>query len=173
MSRWRVGCLAIVAVLVLLPAVPARAATAAVSCVDLDNDGTCGIKEPALGPILDANGGFLDTEFASPGFVPPGGSVGVVLNNFATDNDSLAIYATGDIRINGKLKAKHVESVDLETIQDMFVGAERFDRILGRSMLPERHHPHRSQPRVRRQGPDEGGRRRQFLVRGSEEHRLR
>ena len=122
MSRWRVGCLAIVAVLVLLPAVPARAATAAVSCVDLDNDGTCGINEPALGPILDANGGFLDTEFASPGFVPPGGSVGVVLNNFATNNDSLAIYATGDIRINGKLKAKHVESVDLETIQDMFVG---------------------------------------------------
>jgi hypothetical protein len=93
MSRWRVGCLAIVAALVLLPAIPAHA-TAAASCVDLDNDGTCGSNEPALGPILDANGGFLDTEVASPGFVPPGGSVGVILDNFATNSDSLAIFAT-------------------------------------------------------------------------------
>jgi hypothetical protein len=38
--------------LVLLPAVPVRAATAAPSCVDLDNDGTCGVNEPALGPVL-------------------------------------------------------------------------------------------------------------------------
>jgi hypothetical protein len=122
MSRTRVGCLGIVAVLVLLPAIPARAATAAASCVDLDNDGSCGVNEPALGPVLDATGGVLDTEFASPGFVPPGGSV-ESSSTISRRTTSLAIYATGDVRINGKLKAKDVESVDIETIQDIFVGA--------------------------------------------------
>jgi len=101
----------------------AHALTLSPSCVDLDNDGTCGAKEPLLAPLLDANGGSFDVTVAVPGYVPPGGSVGIILNNYSSSNDTLSIYATGDIRINGKIKMKNVESVDLENEQDMFVGA--------------------------------------------------
>src|SRR5712691_4161631 len=113
MVRYRVFLLLGVVVAVLAPTLPAQAATTpARSCVDLNNDGMCGANEPTLGPILDANGGALDTTVASPGYTPPGGGVGVIFNSFVTNNDTLSINATGDIRVNGSLKAKHVQSVD-------------------------------------------------------------
>jgi hypothetical protein len=122
-ARARVFLLLGVVIAVLAPVAPAQASTPpARSCVDLDNDGVCGANEPTLGPILDANFGSLDTTVASPGYTPPGGSVGVIFNNYATNNDTLSINATGDVRINGSLKAKHVESVDIETLQDVIVG---------------------------------------------------
>jgi hypothetical protein len=123
-ARFRVFLLLGIVVAVLAPVASAHAATtAARSCVDLDNDGVCGANEPTLGPILDANFGSLDTTVASPGYTPPGGSVGVILTNYSTNNDTLSINATGDVRVNGKVKAKHVESVDIETLQDVIVGA--------------------------------------------------
>src|SRR5690242_9536645 len=81
-----------------------------------------GAKEPLLAPLLDANGGSFDVTVPVPGYVPPGGAVGIILNNYSSANDTLSIYATGDIRINGKLKMRNVESVDLENEQDMSVG---------------------------------------------------
>jgi hypothetical protein len=118
----RIVGLLVVFVLAFAHAPIAHALTLSPSCVDLDNDGTCGAKEPLLAPLLDANGGSFDVTAAVPGYVPPGGAVGIILNNYTSSRDTLSIYATGDIRINGKLKMKNVESVDLENEQDVFVG---------------------------------------------------
>jgi hypothetical protein len=111
---------------------PASASTLPTrSCVDLNNDGVCGANEPNLAPILNATDGVLDTTVASPGYTPPATCcVGVILNNFATNNDSLDLFTSGDVRISGSLKAKHIGDLDIETPQDVFI-ADRSSLALG------------------------------------------
>jgi hypothetical protein len=72
------------------------------SCVDLNNNGVCDSGEPALGPLLNA--GSFDTSVAEPGYTPPAGMVGLVLNNLPLTADGLNLTATGGIVVNGKLK---------------------------------------------------------------------
>jgi hypothetical protein len=101
------------------------------SCVDLNNDGVCGPTDPDLAPILNATDGQFDTTVASPGYTPPGTCcVGVIFDNFATNNDSLDIFATGDVRVFGAMKAKHIADLDIETPQDVFI-ADRASLALG------------------------------------------
>jgi hypothetical protein len=101
------------------------------SCVDLDNDGVCGAQDPDLAPILNATDGVFDTTIASPGYTPPGTCcVGIIFDNFATNNDFLDINATGDVRIFGSMKAKPIQDFGISTPQDVFI-ADRASLALG------------------------------------------
>ena len=120
MSRLRYLAGAVLLSLFAIPASPAHATTLAPSCVDLNNSGVCDPSEPALAPLL--NFGSFDTSVAVPGYVPPGGLVGVVLNNFPLTEDGLSINATGDIHVNGKMKNPLGGDVDLETGSNLVFG---------------------------------------------------
>jgi hypothetical protein len=101
---------------ILMPVLPANATTTASfphSCVDLNNNGICDAGEPALGPLLNA--GSFNTSVAQPGYAPPAGPVGVVLDSFPITADGLTINATGNITVNGKMKNPAAAGVDLET----------------------------------------------------------
>jgi hypothetical protein len=117
---------AVVAVLVLMPAGVAHAITTPPpplpqSCVDLNNNGTCDANDPPLASVLDD--GFLDTTVAQNGYVPTGNPTGIVLNNFASTDDNLTLYATGNVHINGRTKATAYTDVDIETPEDIVIGA--------------------------------------------------
>jgi hypothetical protein len=50
------------------------------------------------------NAGTFNTTVAVPGYTPPAGMVGIVLNDFPLTADGLNLTATGGIVVNGKLK---------------------------------------------------------------------
>lgn len=120
MSRLRYFAGVVLLSLFAIPATPAHATTLSPSCVDLNNNGVCDAGEPALAPLL--NFGSFDTSVAVPGYVPPAGLVGVVLNNFPLTDDGLTIKATGTISVNGKMKNPLGGDVDLETGSNLVFG---------------------------------------------------
>jgi hypothetical protein len=113
---------AIVLASIALPISPAQASTApsAPSCVDINNNGVCDAGEPALAPLMNA--GVFNTSTAQPGYTPPAGPVGVVLNSFPLTADGLTITATGNITVNGKMKNPAATGVDLETGNNIVFG---------------------------------------------------
>jgi hypothetical protein len=117
---------AAVAVLVLAPPVAAHAVTSPppplpLSCVDLNNNGICEANDPPLAAVLVD--GFLDTTVAQNGYVPTGNPTGIVLNSFTSTDDNLTLYATGNVHINGRMKETGYTSVDIETPEDITIGA--------------------------------------------------
>jgi hypothetical protein len=115
-----------VAMLVLTPAPAAYAITTPPpplpqSCVDLNNNGTCDANDPPLASVLVD--GFLDTTMAQNGYVPTGNPTGIVLNSFASNDDNLTLLATGNVTINGRMKETRYTNVDIETPEDIVIGA--------------------------------------------------
>jgi hypothetical protein len=115
LQAWfRFGALTGAATLLLstLSVTPAHATSLPPSCVDLNNNGVCDAGEPALAPLLNA--GTFSTSVAAPGYTPPAGMVGIVLNNLPLTADGLNLTATGGIVVNGKLKNPDATDVTMQ-----------------------------------------------------------